>query len=409
QIRNFNNSRGGGRLFNFDLCDNTGEIHITCFNEECDRFFDVVDENRYYFVGRGMIKTANKRFSSINNDYEITLTNSSFIKLCEETDIKAPKLRYKFIPLEKIIDMSVNTLVDVIGVIRLVDNLKTVMNKKTSLKISKRDIAIVDKSMVQVRLTLWDHKAKNFLGRPDQIIALKGVVVDDYKGKLLSVRDSTHILIDPNLPEKEVLKIWHESLGPGDSFKYLSNPNVEINNDNFIPTNQRYISSVTPSSIRVGQTLNFQTIATVIGFNPIEYHMYKSCAKCPKKVIENGDNTFECLKCNEKSTHYQWRMIVKLKLADLSGSFLATIFNDQIEIMFKKSVSELATLIQSDTNQYGKILNEILFNQFTFNIHSRIDYYNGEMRLRHTITQVNQLKSKNHPFYLLELIKRMDK
>ncbi|KAH9417485.1 Vacuolar protein sorting-associated protein 53 [Dermatophagoides pteronyssinus] len=415
QIRCFASNQHAGRLFTFDLCDDSGEIHIVCFNDECDRFFNLIDEKQMYFVGRGMIKMANKRFTSIHNDYEITLTQSSFVRpVCNnqnQDQIEMPKMRYKFVELSSIVDIPANTMIDVIGVIRLVYDMKTLLSKKTSRQMLKRDIIIIDKSMVQVRLTLWDYNAENFQGQPDQIIALKGVIVNDYRGKILSTRDTTHILIEPDLPEKDLLKLWYQSIVEQNdlsiNFKCLSSDQSEIKNDNF--NKKRYIASIT--SIVVGQLLKFQTNATIIGFNPIKYHMYKSCAsstnQCLKKVLENEDGTYQCLKCNEKSINFQWRMIIQLFLADCSGSFYVTIFNNQIEQILKKSVSELATLIQTDENQYLKILNQIIFRQFSFNIYSRNDYYNGEMRLRNTVIQMNELKSKKHSSNLLQLIQTM--
>ena len=415
QIRCFASNQHAGRLFTFDLCDDSGEIHIVCFNDECDRFFNLIDEKQMYFVGRGMIKMANKRFTSIHNDYEITLTQSSFVRpVCNnqnQDQIEMPKMRYKFVELSSIVDIPANTMIDVIGVIRLVYDMKTLLSKKTSRQMLKRDIIIIDKSMAQVRLTLWDYNAENFQGQPDQIIALKGVIVNDYRGKILSTRDTTHILIEPDLPEKDLLKLWYQSIVEQNdlsiNFKCLSSDQSEIRNDNF--NKKRYIASIT--SIVVGQLLKFQTNATIIGFNSIKYHMYKSCAsstnQCLKKVLENEDGTYQCLKCNEKTINFQWRMIIQLFLADCSGSFYVTIFNNQIEQILKKSVSELATLIQTDENQYLKILNQIIFRQFSFNIYSRNDYYNGEMRLRNTVIQMNELKSKKHSSNLLQLIQTM--
>lgn len=41
-IHFFNNSRGQGKVFSFDFLDDTGEIRITVFNQDCERFYSII-------------------------------------------------------------------------------------------------------------------------------------------------------------------------------------------------------------------------------------------------------------------------------------------------------------------------------------------------------------------------------
>lgn len=41
-IRTWNNAKGEGKLFSMDLMDESGEIRATCFNDACDKYFDVI-------------------------------------------------------------------------------------------------------------------------------------------------------------------------------------------------------------------------------------------------------------------------------------------------------------------------------------------------------------------------------
>ncbi|KRX86281.1 Replication protein A 70 kDa DNA-binding subunit [Trichinella pseudospiralis] len=49
-IRNWSNKRGDGKLFSVDLMDESGEIRATAFNQECDRFFSVLQPKQVYFI-----------------------------------------------------------------------------------------------------------------------------------------------------------------------------------------------------------------------------------------------------------------------------------------------------------------------------------------------------------------------
>ncbi|KAH9425869.1 60S acidic ribosomal protein P1 [Dermatophagoides pteronyssinus] len=394
-LRTYSNQRGQGRVFNFDVCDDTGEIRVTCFNDECDRFYDLIQKDRCYFIGRGMIKSANKKFSSVNNDYEISLTSNSFVKPCVDNQIEAPKLRYKFIPLSRIVEMEANNTVDVIGVIRSVGELDSIISRKTSKELLKREVVIVDKSLAEARLTLWGEQAQTFDGQPNQVLALKGASIGDFKGKTLSARDSTNIVVDPDLPEKDLLTTWYSTLDPSENFNQLSKSDSPAGS-NFGP-NYRFIAQIIPKKIQSGETLNFQTVATVQAFSRIQNHLYKSCGQnnCQKKVSDNdGSGTYHCSKCDRTSAVFEWRLMVNVMLTDVSGSFWVTLFQEQAEKLLGKSVAELSRLYEEDQNLYIAALDEIRFKQFNFRIYTRLDTYNEEIRMRHTAGQVYELKPK---------------
>ncbi len=41
-IRTYSNAKGEGRLFNVEFIDNTGEIRASGFNEQCDKFYELL-------------------------------------------------------------------------------------------------------------------------------------------------------------------------------------------------------------------------------------------------------------------------------------------------------------------------------------------------------------------------------
>ena len=48
------------------------------------------------------LKTANKQFSSLSNDYEMTFTNETQFIPCEDDDVKLPTIHYNFIPFAEL-------------------------------------------------------------------------------------------------------------------------------------------------------------------------------------------------------------------------------------------------------------------------------------------------------------------
>lgn len=79
-IKTWKNARGEGRLFTVHFLDETGEIRATGFNEQCDAFYDVLQEGQVYYVSKARVLFAKKQFSSLSNDYEITLESQTEIE-----------------------------------------------------------------------------------------------------------------------------------------------------------------------------------------------------------------------------------------------------------------------------------------------------------------------------------------
>jgi len=46
QMREWKNARGEGKLFSFTVLDESGDIRITCFKEEADKFYDMIETGK---------------------------------------------------------------------------------------------------------------------------------------------------------------------------------------------------------------------------------------------------------------------------------------------------------------------------------------------------------------------------
>ena len=61
-------------------------IQATFFNETVDKFFNLLQENSVYLFSNGEIKIANKKFSSIKNDYSIIFNSNAEITIVEDDE-----------------------------------------------------------------------------------------------------------------------------------------------------------------------------------------------------------------------------------------------------------------------------------------------------------------------------------
>ena len=110
QMRKYTNAKGEGKLFNVEFMDQTGEIRASGFNEQVDKFYDMLQIDGVYYVSRCQLKTANKQYSKLNNDYEMTFGNDTVIEPCQEAD-SLPPITLNLVPFAELPNKSANDLV----------------------------------------------------------------------------------------------------------------------------------------------------------------------------------------------------------------------------------------------------------------------------------------------------------
>jgi len=53
--------------------DQSGEIRATAFNTVVDDLYDRFEEGKVYYISRARVNLAKKKFSNLQNDYELSL------------------------------------------------------------------------------------------------------------------------------------------------------------------------------------------------------------------------------------------------------------------------------------------------------------------------------------------------
>ncbi|KAI3657281.1 hypothetical protein MP638_002221 [Amoeboaphelidium occidentale] len=82
-MRQWSNAKGEGKLFSVTLCDESGEIKATAFNDVAERLFSVFQEGQVYYLSRAQVKIARKQYASnVQNEYEISMDSSTEVNPC---------------------------------------------------------------------------------------------------------------------------------------------------------------------------------------------------------------------------------------------------------------------------------------------------------------------------------------
>ena len=177
QLRTYSNARGGGSVFDMEITDTEGtQIRATLWKGVADKFYDSVEVGKVYYISNGSLKPANRTYSSVNNQYELTLTERSKIELIEDDDVATRldfQVAYDFV---KIKDLSAyvgrKKLLDIVAVATNVGPIGSVKRKSDGVDLLRRDVTLVDEAALTVTVTLWGKIAEQY-GQEGQHVRAK--------------------------------------------------------------------------------------------------------------------------------------------------------------------------------------------------------------------------------------------
>lgn len=387
-IRNWNNSRGSGKLFSVDLLDEQGgEIQATCFNEAAEKFFALFEEGKVYTVSKGRIRVANKRYTHIKNDYSIDLNEHSEVVFVGD-DAKINAQVYDFKPLSDIEAMEDKSYVDALGVCDNVGEVQNFTSSRTQKELTKRTFRIVDQSGAAIECTMWGNAATQLDPSSvlNQVVAVKAARVSEFNGKSLSVNK---IDVNPSLPEVKALQQWYQTSGSSMNFKALSTSGGGGGGRNDPP-----ISLEEVDTQRLGTNSDkpdyFNVVATIMQI-PLDMEKrtpwYKAVPESEGpayKVTEAEDgNGWWCEKNGKNYDSYIPRYIMRARISDHTGSEWINFYNDVAEIIMAKTAKDLETLWdQKDEANFNAVFKNASHQTWNFRCRARQQEYQGELSRR---------------------------
>ena len=133
------------------------------------------------------MKKANKQYSKLNNEYELTFKDQGTFDLCEDAVEDIPSITYNFVSISDLAQCENYTIIDVLGVVKSTGEL-TEITTKVGKELKKKEIVLVDKSSNEVSLTLWGNNAESLDLSSAPIIAGMG----DVRGEGVKVPEVEH-------------------------------------------------------------------------------------------------------------------------------------------------------------------------------------------------------------------------
>ncbi|XP_012077021.1 replication protein A 70 kDa DNA-binding subunit A [Jatropha curcas] len=418
-LRRYNNARGDGKVFSFDLLDSDGgEIRVTCFNAVVDRFYDVIEVGRVYLVSKGNLKPAQKNFNHLKNEWEIFLEATSTVDLCTEEDGSIPQQQFSFKPISEIENAENNSIFDVIGIVTSVNPSVPIL-RKNGMETQRRILNLKDGSGRSVELTLWG----DFCNKEGQklqeivdsgvfpVLAVKAGKVSDFSGKSLGTISSTQLFINPDIPEAYSVKDWFDRGGQNAT-------SVSISRDIMpgAPKNEirKTVSQIKDEGLGRSDKPDWVTVSARITFVKTDTFCYTACPlmigdrQCNKKVTRSGNSRWQCDRCNQEFDECDYRYLLQAQIQDHTGITWVTAFQESGEQILGYPAKEMYLLKNElqDETRFADILRSILFEQYLFRLKIKEEMYGDEQRVKITVVKADKVDYSSESRYLLDLISK---
>ncbi|XP_023272389.1 replication protein A 70 kDa DNA-binding subunit isoform X4 [Seriola lalandi dorsalis] len=403
-VRTWSNSKGEGKLFSFDIVDESGEIKITAFNKEVDKFFSLVEQGKVYYISKATLKVANKQYTTLKNDYEMTLHAHSSIVPCDDSQ-DVPTLHCDFVPIAELENIDKDSIIDVIGVCKSVEDVSRITTK-TSREVSKRALNLIDTTGKVVAVTLWGEEAEKFDGSGQPVVAIKGARLSDFGGRSLSALFSSTVMVNPDIPEAFRLRAWYDRTG----YALHSQSLTETRSvGSGAKMNWKTLSDVKNEHMGQGEKADyFSCVATVLYVRK-ENCLYQACpsADCNKKVIDQQNGLYRCEKCNREFPNFKYRLLLSANLADFGDNQWVTCFQETAEVLLGHSAETLGELRDTDETAFDEVFQRTNFTEHIFKNRVKLETYNDESRVKVTVMEVQPIDHREYSRRLLSNIRKL--
>ncbi|KAG2261000.1 hypothetical protein Bca52824_068079 [Brassica carinata] len=418
-LRRYNNQRGDGKVFSFDLLDaDGGEIRVACFNAAADQFFDRIVVGNLYLFSRGNLRPAQKKFNHLPNDYEITLDTASTIQQCYEEDAAIPKNLYNFRSIGDIESMETNSIIDVIGVVSSISPTGTIM-KKTGTETQKRSLQLKDMSGRSVEVTMWgsfcNTEGQRLQSLCDSggfpVLAVKAGRISEFNGKAVSTIGSSQLFVEPDLVEARKLKEWFEREGRSApcisiSREFSGNGRVDV---------RKTISQIKDEKLGTSEKPDWITVNATIIYMKVDNFCYTACPimngdrPCNKKVTDNGDGTWRCEKCDKCVDECDYRYILQLQLQDHTGLTWVTAFQEAGEEIMGMTAKDLYYVKHehNDEEKFEDIIRKVAFSKYIFKLKVKEETYGDEPTVKATVVKVDKVNYSSDTRMILGAIDKL--
>lgn len=390
-VRTWKKNDRQGQLMSLTLLDDSGVIRATFFSDDLTDMDRKLVNGQIYVFSRGSIKNANKKFSSVNNDYEVTFDGQSGVSEPQQASANddIPTQRYNLLPLESLPQREKDTLVDVVFYVTQVEEPREFNSKASNKLVTKRTIHIADKSAM-AEITLWGDDAKGTCALQQGMgYVLKGAKVANYQGACsLGVWQLSDSLKEVRFDDADTMLAGainkaRDIVNSGVQLTNVSKVDSNFNSGNYAPVVRRHFDDMQRLNLGSkpeGDTLDVRCIPTFI---KTESLWYDACNKCNKKV-SGGPGAWSCPNPTCATPGQQIvmeeRYMVSIQASDGAAQTWITLFNDAGKEFFGMTAHELKQKSDSDATFLTKHSLALLYKPLVLRLRVKQEMREDNMR-----------------------------
>ncbi|GLC43682.1 hypothetical protein PLESTM_001504100 [Pleodorina starrii] len=413
ELRRWTNVKGEGKVFSFDLLDRGGgEIRVTAFGAEAEKFFESIEVGAIYQVSKASLTQKKPQFNHTSHDYEIRLDRNSLVERVPEDQETAqiPNISFNFRKITDLETAEAGSMVDIIGLVETCDAWQSI-TRRTGEETQKRSMVVRDDSGRSIEVTLWGPLVNNPGDQIEQmvrqgarpVLAAKALRVGDFNGKTLSTISASTLRIDPmDLPAAQRLRNWYDSGGRTQAVNALSNAGMgggggkADRRTTFAAIKNEHLgTSGKPDWITVSAVVDMvKTDASGGGPSAV---VYPSCPHdfngrpCQKKMMDIGGGNWNCERCNYATETPIWRFLVSMSACDHTAKQFLTAFGDAGDTIFGRPAADVRQLEADNGQEFDRLAESIRFTPFIFRLKVAEDNYNDESRIKVSIYRLERL------------------
>lgn len=377
------------------VADESGEIKVTAWREQAERFSQIAEEGRSFLLSRGQIKMANKRYSTTSNSYEITLGHDSQMIPCSDNVTAfTPTYHYDFTRIADIANKPEHATVDIIGVATAVGPLTEVTSKKGT-QLVKRVLTVSDDSNAAIEVTLWGKTAQTFPeDAQSPVVAFKGVQVSDWNTKSLGMARASRLQIDPvDVPDAKRVRMWADEGNAQNATTLSVNTRGDAGGggasagDDLADLQEAGQDLSDGSSVYATVRCFISKIITSKGGPGGEERplWFAACTKCGKKALGEESSGFSCEACGWSGDTASYRYIVALRIEDGSAATIATAFQEQAHKILDKSADELKAIKDQSKDAFDAAIQAAVWKRYSLRLRLKGETYQGQHKTKLSI------------------------
>lgn len=403
--KTWNNARGSGQLFSMTLVDeNKDAIRATVFQEGVDKYYDMIENEKVYIFSKGQIKNANKKYSTLTNDYELSMDQNTEVSAAPD-DNSIVRQKYTIVPIASLTAKEKNTTVDLCAVVTEVGELSSIVTKAGET-MKKRVLTFADQSEAQVECTVWQEKAENPGVVQGSIIAAKSCRLSDWSGISLSLTAQGSLVVDPDIEQADALRQWVAS--KDGQITATTSLTMKGGGGGGVSDERKCFSAITTENLgtRDDGKPDYLSVRATLTYIKQENMWYPACPTCNKKVIQVSDgDMYRCDKC-EKNTDASFRYIVQLTANDHTGSQWLTAFQDVAEPLLGIDAKKLHEEQEKDPNFTANLCKQICFQPYMIRVRAKEETVMDEKRMKCGAMRLERINYKKESSLLLQEIAR---